>query len=895
MKIYCNDGVVDVQKVEKGFLSQWVLLAVAMLLLGGAVAHNLYKIHRDIMVGERHRLQTQARVISDNLTVQIAAADRVIKTLCGELSGRDSAEWRTVIEQKQMRLFQDVLPGIRVLNVIDADGGIRLSNRGELLGRNMAQRDYFIHARNHSDQQTLFVSAPFKTLLGAWGVNLVRVVTSAEGGFGGIVSATLDPDYFQTLLRSVNYSQDMVTAIIHGDGLIFTMEPNRVELSGKNLNLPGTFFSAHHASGNQENLFSGTLYATNDQRLTFFKTFQPEQLQLDKPLLVLAARRLDAITADWRTHTRYQTATFLTIALISALALLLYQRRQRQLLLQSEAVNDHLRKLQLGVENSASGVLITDVNGTIEYVNRKFTQVTGYGPDEAIGHNPRILKSESTPREVFQELWNTILRGDEWHGELLNRRKNGEVYWSVASISPLHNETGQITHFIANVEDINERKNAEATIERLAYFDPLTDLPNRRMLQDRMEQGLKRSRRQDNGMALLYIDLDRFKQVNDSLGHPAGDRLLKELARRLVAVLRDDDVVCRLGGDEFAVILHDIHHEEDVVPVLNKLLHAVEQPVTLEEGELFISASIGVSLYPKDGEDVKTLEKHADMALYHAKEEGKNTFRFFREELNYGVQERIAFDQGLRHAVGRQELRLLYQPKIALATGRVVGVEALLRWESSEFGLVTPDRFIPLAEENRLIVPIGEWVLRTACQQQVTWRQQGLDLNMAVNLSAVQFKTPDLIERIAVVMAETGVRPDRLELELTESALVEQPDEVVRVLERLRGLGCGISIDDFGTGYSSLSYLKAFPVSVLKIDRSFVQDLTYDSGDRAIAQSVVNMADNLGMQTVAEGVETPEQQEILKQIGCTFVQGFMYARPLPADEIPGAVSRIHGG
>jgi len=880
------------RKLEKGFLSQWVLLAVAMLLLGGAVAHNLYKIHRDIMAGERHRLQTQARVISDNLTVQIAAADRVIKTLCGELSGRDPAEWRTVIEQKQMRLFQDVLPGIRVLNVIDADGGIRISNRGELLGRSMAQRDYFIYARNHSDQQTLFVSAPFKTLLGAWGVNLVRVVTSADGGFGGIISATLNPDYFQTLLRSVNYSQDMVTAIIHGDGLIFTMEPNRVELAGKNLNLPGTFFSAHRASGNQENLFSGTLYATNDERLMVFKTFQPEQPQLDKPLLVLAARRLDAITADWRTHARYQTATFLTIALLSVLALLVYQRRQRQQLQQAEAVNDHLRKLQLGVENSASGVLITDVDGTIEYVNRKFTQVTGYSPSEAIGHNPRILKSESTPREVFQELWSTILRGEEWHGELLNRRKNGEVYWSVASISPLHNESGQITHFIANVEDINERKNAEATIERLAYFDPLTDLPNRRMLQDRLEQGLKRSRRQDNGMALLYIDLDRFKHVNDSLGHPAGDRLLKELSRRLLAVLRDDDVVCRLGGDEFAVILHDIHHEEDVVPVVNKLLRTIEQPVVLEEGELFVSASIGVSLYPKDGEDAKTLEKHADMALYHAKEEGKNTFRFFREELNSGVQERIAFDQGLRHALSRQELRLHYQPKLSLATGRVVGVEALLRWESKEFGLVSPLSFIPLAEENRLIVPIGEWVLRTACQQQVAWQQQGLDLNVAVNLSAVQFKSPDLIDRIAAVMAETGIRPDQLELELTESALVEQPDEVVRVLERLRGLGCGISIDDFGTGYSSLSYLKAFPVSVLKIDRSFVQDLADDSGDRAIAQSVVNMADNLGMQTVAEGVETPEQHEILRQIGCTFVQGFMYARPMTADQIPDVIASI---
>lgn len=550
---------------------------------------------------------------------------------------------------------------------------------------------------------------------------------------------------------------------------------------------------------------------------------------------------------------------------------------------------DFLRKLTHGIEHSASAVLITDLNGTIEYVNKKFTQLTGYSPEEAIGRNPRILKSDATPREVFDNLWRTILAGQEWRGELLNRRRTGEVYWSIASISPLHNEQGEITHFIANVEDINERKNAEATIERLAYFDPLTDLPNRRMLQDRLEMALKRSRRQATGAALLYLDLDSFKHINDSLGHPAGDKLLREMASRFTQTLRDDDVVCRLGGDEFAVVLHDIRHDQDVVPITQKLLDIAAEPLQLEGREVAVTSSIGIALYPKDGTDAKLLGKHADIALYHAKAEGKNTFRFFSEELNNNLRDRVAMEHGLRHVLDRGELELHYQPKVSVANGQVTGVEALLRWNSPEFGLVSPMRFIPLAEETRQIIPIGDWVLRTACRQQLLWQQQGLQLDMAVNLSAVQFKSPTLVERIAALIDETGIQPENLELELTESALVDKPDDVVRVLEQLRSLGCGISIDDFGTGYSSLSYLKNFPVTILKIDRSFVRDLSHNSGDRTIAQSVVSLATNLDMKTVAEGVEEPEQLEILKQIGCTYIQGFIHSRPVPADQVPEVV------
>jgi diguanylate cyclase (GGDEF)-like protein len=458
-------------------------------------------------------------------------------------------------------------------------------------------------------------------------------------------------------------------------------------------------------------------------------------------------------------------------------------------------------------------------------------------------------------------------------------------------------EIGQLARsFDAMTNSLDERLKeinlAESEKHRLAYYDPLTDLPNRRLLQDRLDLALVRSRRHGNSFALLYIDLDNFKHINDSLGHTAGDQLLKVMAARYLAALREDDIVCRLGGDEFAVILHDIQHDEDVTFVVEKLLVTSQTPLAFDGKELHVSASIGVALYPKDAEDVNTLEKNADLALYHAKDEGKNTFRMFSEKLNRTSHERITLTNALRHVLERTELTLQYQPKINLNNGKITGVEALLRWNSPEFGQVSPDRFIPLAEESRLIIPIGEWVLRTACAQQVVWRRQGLDLTIAVNLSAVQFKSPCLVESIKTILEETDILPEQLELELTESCLVNNPVETIKTLGKLRDLKCQIAIDDFGTGYSSLSYLKHFPVNILKIDRSFVKDLTHNFGDRAIAQSVVDLANNLNMVTVAEGVELSEQQTILKEIGCGYVQGFLYCRPVPSEQIPDIVQTL---
>lgn len=1021
-------------KINK-FRLQWGILLFSLFLLAGAVIHNLYRNYEDILDAEQQRLLTQSRVIAVNVASRLESTDKILRLIRRELGAYPEKDWSRQIPHQRFELMVNALSGVHSMLVLDARGRVVISNRQEILGSNLGWRPYFQAALRTPNQEKLYVTPPFKTLPGSWGIALVRVIQNSKGQFSGVVVATLNPEYFKVLLGSVQYAPDMWSALAHGDGLQFIMEPDRPGQQGLNLAKPGSFFTRHIQSGKKENVLSGTVYSTGEQRLMALSTVQLAALGMDRPLVIAVSRDLVQLHAGWHKHAVNQAITFSIIVALSVSALIGFQGYQREQLVKARAVEqalldarqqlndiidffpdavfvidrdkrvtiwnramekmtgipkeemigkgdheyaipfygirrtqllnlfdvddaeleakyanirrtgeildaetfcpalydgegayvwatgvplydangqrigaiesirdiserkkneDFLRKLTHGIENSASAVLITDLNGTIEYVNKKFTQLTGYSPEEAIGRNPRILKSDATPREVFDNLWRTILSGQEWRGELLNRRRTGEVYWSIASISPLHNEQGEITHFIANVEDINERKNAEATIERLAYFDPLTDLPNRRMLQDRLEMALKRSRRQASGAALLYLDLDSFKHINDSLGHPAGDKLLREMARRFTDALRDDDVVCRLGGDEFAVVLHDIRHDQDVVPIAQKLVDVAAEPMQLEGREVVVTSSVGIAMFPKDGTDAKVLGKHADIALYHAKEEGKNTFRFFSEELNNSLRDRIAMEHGLRHVLDRGELELHYQPKVSVATGQVIGVEALLRWNSPEFGLVSPMRFIPLAEETRQIIPIGEWVLRTACQQQLAWQRQGLRLSMAVNLSAVQFKSPHLIDRIAALIDETGICPDNLELELTESALVDKPDDVVRVLEQLRSLGCGISIDDFGTGYSSLSYLKNFPVTILKIDRSFVRDLAHDSGDRAIAQSVVSLAADLDMKTVAEGVEEPEQLEILKQIGCTYIQGFIHSRPVPADQIPAVVQRLGG-
>lgn len=540
-----------------------------------------------------------------------------------------------------------------------------------------------------------------------------------------------------------------------------------------------------------------------------------------------------------------------------------------------------LRKLSQAVEQSPVSVIITDLSGAIEYVNPKFEEVTGYRLDEVRGSNPRLLKSGHTPQADYRQLWNTIKHGDIWRGEFLNRRKNGELFWEYASISPIRNARGEIDHFLAVKEDITVRKEYEQRLLHQESYDALTELPNRVLAADRVAQAVVRARREGRSVGVVSLDVDNFKNINDSLGHGSGDALLLQLARRLVAAMREGDTVARLGGDEFLIVLADLATVDDVERVLDKVRSIFERPFNVEDKNIYITPSIGVTVAPEDSEDVHILLRNADAAMHRAKELGRNMTQFFMPEMNERAVKRLELESQLRHALERGELSLHYQPQVISASGRVVGAEALLRWQSPAYGMVSPERFIPLAEETGLIVPIGRWVLESACREAVAWPQP---LRVSVNVSSRQFRDGMLVETVAAVLEATGLAAGRLELEVTESLLLEDMDGTSRILERLQRLGVRIALDDFGTGYSSLSYLKRFPFGVLKIDRSFVNGIIDDPDDAALCEAIIQMAHVLNLKVIAEGVETAEQLEYLAARGVDLVQGYYYSRPLPTEE-----------
>ena len=458
----------------------------------------------------------------------------------------------------------------------------------------------------------------------------------------------------------------------------------------------------------------------------------------------------------------------------------------------------------------------------------------------------------------------------------------GEIHWFSTSGIPLF-EDGIFMGYRGAGTDITEQKKAEQKIQYLAFHDPLTGLPNRVLLEDRMQQAIAHSERNSCSLALLYLDLDNFKKINDSLGHTAGDSLLKEIALRLRECVRDSDTISRQGGDEFVLILNKLESAENCLPVVQKILSRLQDPIQADGHEIFTSASIGLAVYPEDGTDFDSLRKKADVAMYQSKESGRNTYRFFDESMNQEAGEHLMLRNGLRRGLERQEFELYYQPQIDLLTGQVFGAEALLRWHHPELGLVQPGKFIPVAEESGLIVPIGEWVIHEACRQAVAWRNEGLPaLLIAVNLSAVQFKRGNVEQTVVDALAKTGHNPAHIELELTESILLQNVEQVLTNVKRLKLLGVHLSIDDFGTGYSSLSYLKRLDIDKLKIDQSFIRDLANDPDDAAIVNAIVQMGHSLNLQVIAEGVEDENMVQLLRKFGCDQAQGYYFARPMPA-------------
>ena len=550
-----------------------------------------------------------------------------------------------------------------------------------------------------------------------------------------------------------------------------------------------------------------------------------------------------------------------------------------------QRVEEELRLSAKVFENTVEGVIITDSNNCILTVNNAFTHVTGYDQDEVKGLTPQIFHSGRHDAQFYAEMWESLKQNDQWIGEIWNKRKNGEIYPERLTISAVKDNNGVVGHYVAVFNDISDAKKSQDRLDFLAHHDPLTNLPNRLLFNIHLNHGIELARRDLSQMAVIFIDLDHFKTVNDSLGHDCGDELLKKVATVLGTQVRKSDTLARLGGDEFILLLNNIEALHHAGTIAEKFLNLLSQSFNVSGHEIFITASIGISFYPMDGEDASTLVKNADTAMYFAKTHNRNSYHFYSPSMGEHAQERIKIETLLRHSIDRGEMAVHYQPQVNLLTGQLVGMEALLRWNNPELGMLSPTRFISVAEDTGFIATLGEWVLRTACRQLKEWDSCAIVMPcVAVNLSVKQLEYSDIVGIVSRILAETGLPSSRLELEVTESSVMNN-QRALSNLDGLRRLGIVLAMDDFGTGYSSLSYLRRLPIQKIKIDRSFVSGMTADSSQAAIIRAIIAMANALGLHTVAEGIETESEAQFLLQEGCHDAQGYLFSQPLPPDEL----------
>ena len=545
-----------------------------------------------------------------------------------------------------------------------------------------------------------------------------------------------------------------------------------------------------------------------------------------------------------------------------------------------------LRQASAVFDSTREGLMVTDTAKRIVRINPAFTEITGYTAAEALGKTPEILRSGHQSQDFYKAMWGSIASTGHWQGEIWNRRKSGEIYPELMSIDAVKDEAGVLSNYVSVFSDISKLKQTQSELNFLAHHDPLTRLPNRLLLLSNLQHGILRAQRDSKHLALLMIDLDRFKDINDSYGHLAGDDLLLQVASRLLDRHREMDTVCRLGGDEFTVLLEEVADAEAAAHVANEIIKVLSEPYRLLNGiEVHIGASVGISIFPGAGHTAELMLQQADSALYQAKTEGRGRFVYFSESLTRAARERIKIEADLRRAIQQGELRVYYQAQVEIASGRIVGTEALVRWQSPTEGLILPDQFIHIAEAIGLIGVIDDWMLRETCLQGQRWIAAGIPpLTLAVNLSAYQFLQGDISHTVAQVLSDTGFPAKYLELELTESALMRRETEAIQILDRLRAIGVQLAIDDFGTGYSSLAYLKLFPLDILKIDKRFIDDVPLHRDDMEIVAAIVAMGHSLRLKVLAEGVENKKQLDYLKTLGCDLYQGYLTSPPVPAAE-----------
>ncbi|TNJ61868.1 EAL domain-containing protein [Paenibacillus hemerocallicola] len=537
-------------------------------------------------------------------------------------------------------------------------------------------------------------------------------------------------------------------------------------------------------------------------------------------------------------------------------------------------------------EHITEGIMVADSLQTIQYVNPAFSSITGYTEEDIVGASPKILSSGKHNREFYDNMWSSIRLRGSWQGEIWNRRKNGDIFLESITITAVKESADSVAYYIAVFKDITVQKQLEARLRHQAYHDTVTGLPNRLLLNERIAEAIQHADHNRRIFAVLFLDLDRFKRINDTLGHSVGDQLLKTIAERLVSCLRGSDTIARIGGDEFVVLLCGMAHAEDSVAIAQNMIQSLTSPIFLGRHELYVTVSVGISFYPNDGRDAHTLIKHADQAMYRAKDQGRNNYQLYTPAKEDHTPQLLSMETSLRRAIANEQLHLYYQPQFDAATRKMIGIEALVRWSHPDWGNIPPSRFIPLAEETGLITLLDQWVLREACAQLKRWLDEGYSpLPVSVNVSMLQFRQPNLGPFISRVLADTGLPARYLEIELTESTIMSNPDVTLQTLHELKRMGIRISLDDFGVGYSSLNYLKKLPIDTIKIDQSFVKDIPEDANDKAIVQTIIHLSQNLRLGVIAEGVETEAQLQYLQSQQCKGIQGYLLSRPVPHHEI----------
>ena len=874
-----------------------LLLLLALVVLNlGVVSVTVWAVlqsRENYLTTAEVESRNYAQLLEQDITTLVHSLDRMLLNtaeMYPQLAARGSAQVEQLVAM-QARQYPDV----ENLVVLDAGGRVLHASLGVPPGTpSMAARDYFQALRARPDAG-LLISRPFLGQISKkWVIVLARAMRDARGQFAGVVLVSVPLTRLSEAFLALEFGQRGAYNLFDDTFHVVTRYP---ELNVDGQSPIGRPFNSaalqrRMADGRDRGSYRASSNIDGVDRIFSYKRIPAYGLN------VIVGVNVDDYLKDWRGHAWVLSVLVSSFVLItSGLAWSLHRAWCRQEL-NLQRLSELNRQLdeetalnQTIIRSSPFAIYTRNRAGIVTAWNPAAEQLFGWRAEEVVG-KPLLSVPASKQRET-EALRERVLGGEAILGLEVQRLKaDGTLFELSTTLAPLRDAQGSVNGYLAIAADISARKKAERQIEFLAYRDVLTGLPNRLLLQDRFGQAVAHAERVSSKLALLFLDLDGFKTINDSLGHAVGDKMLQEIAHRLGGCVRETDTISRQGGDEFLIVLSDLNGTEAIPPVLLKIRECLQVPFVIDGHELTTSVSIGVALYPDDGRDFETLLKKADTAMYRAKDAGRNHYRFFDEQMNIEAVEHLRLKSGLRRALAQGEFELHYQPQFELGSGAVIGVEALLRWNHPEDGQISPARFIPVAEDSGLIVPIGEWVIYEACRQAMAWRAAGLpSLIMAVNLSAVQFRRGEVGQAITRVLQATGFDPHLLELELTESILIRDTESVLSSVRQLKQLGVKLSIDDFGTGYSSLSYLKRFDVDKLKIDQSFIRNLSSDPDDAAIVRAIVQMAASLNLRTIAEGVEDAATLELLCSFACDEAQGYHFARPMAAPAFAAFMAR----